>query len=93
MSNDIQILDKIIEHLLIKSDEHDIIQTIDEDYKPFTIEVDDLKAIILEAGGDSWSLEKTVSECVDCQKSRYVLSDLLNYFKQKASELRGSYQI
>jgi hypothetical protein len=52
-----------------------------------------LKAIILEAGGDSWSLEKTVSESVDCQKSRYVLSDLLNYFKQKASELRGSYQI
>jgi hypothetical protein len=93
MSNDIQILDKIIEHLLIKSDEHDIIQTIDEDYKPVTIEVDDLKAIILEAGGDSWSLEKTVSESVDCQKSRYVLSDLLNYFKQKASELRGSYQI
>jgi hypothetical protein len=93
VETDVTVYRKISEHLLQYETDHSVVSVIDEDIHEMQIEADDLRAIIFDAGGDSYKVIKDIEYVVPSESkpngSFYQFGPVKQYFDDRYFEIKS----
>ena len=93
VETDVTVYRKISEHLLQYETDHSVVSVIDEDIREMQIEADDLRAIIFDAGGDSYKVIKDIEYVVPSESkpngSFYQFGPVKQYFDDRYFEIKS----